>query len=535
METSNSKTGKNDHSSNSHMMASGRAISSAPIATSAYPAGMSSNLGQQGRGFPATGTAFRPQQQQQPQAQQQGVNTPQFLQLVSSLMGNTNNNSSNGNSGNSSAGGFMSLGSNDLLSMAQRMGIFQQLQQQTPNNGAGLQGLPTISQAQCLPTASSVTGIAQSSPPPPQKQDLFPQKMQPSLETPAVVQPTAEPSGPQTKKLKTNTGHQLTRIPCRARGMNMDHNFETAYFTISEDMKHGSPLVCSYPACRDKGVKFLYCAFCKDTGAKRQFRERHNHGADDETVRRSSQVSQTPTETPSTSVTKVPRAGGKLKTAPGTSDNKTLPIGKRTTMEVVAAATHNTNTSMEDATTSSIGRRKGPLQDLDEAIAQSAIDVEDERMKVWTALLSSRPKDNNDDGIASWLMNAMAVSDVSRPIKEVVEELERNPNVPKFANIKGSTVPAIALSVQATTSSTELEDSNDSFSSGKRSCSTDGQTNTQDGSSNDSNEDTSSDNQDANSDEQDPASSSPTENDSSDDEYQMDAKAVMAIDEKKQG
>jgi len=111
------------------MMASGRATSSVPIATSAYPAGMSSNLGQQGPGFPATGTAFRPQQQQ-PQAQQQDVNTPQFLQLVSSLMGNTNNNSSNGNSGNSSAGGFMSLGSNDLLSMAQRMGIFQQQQQQ---------------------------------------------------------------------------------------------------------------------------------------------------------------------------------------------------------------------------------------------------------------------------------------------------------------------------------------------------------------------------------------------------------------------
>mmetsp|Transcript_26211 Transcript_26211/g.46534 ORF Transcript_26211/g.46534 Transcript_26211/m.46534 type:complete len:534 (+) Transcript_26211:140-1741(+) len=530
METSNSKTGKNDHSSNSHMMASGRAISSAPIATSAYPAGMSSNLGQQGRGFPATGTAFRPQQQQ-PQAQQQDVNTPQFLQLVSSLMGNTNNTSNNGNS---SAGSFMSLGSNDLLSMAQRMGIFQQLQQQTPNNGAGLQGLPTISQAQCLPTASSVTGTAQSSPPP-QKQNLSPQKMQPSLKTPAVVKPTAEASEPQTKKLKTDTGHQLTRIPCRARGMNMDHNFETAYFAISEDMKHGSPLVCSYPACRDKGVKFLYCAFCKDTGAKRQFRERHNHGADDETVRRSSQVSQTPTETPSTSATKVPRAGGKLKTAPGTSDNEALPIGKRkrTTIEVVAAATHNTNTSMEDATTSSIGRRKGPLQDLDEAIAQSAIDVEDERMKVWTALLSSRPKDNNDDGIASWLMNAMAVSDVSRPIKEVVEELERNPNVPKFTNIKSSTAPAVALSVQATTSSTDLEDSNDSFSSGKRSSSTDGQTNTQDGSSNDSNEDTSTDNQDANSDEQDPTSSSP--NDSSDDDYQMDAEAGMAIDGEKQG
>jgi len=67
-------------------------------------------------------------------------------------------------------------------------------------------------------------------------------------------------------------------VPCRARGMPVDHNFKTAYFVIPDGIEHGDELVCSYPSCRQAGVKFRYCLHCKVPVAKRNFRNRHRHG-----------------------------------------------------------------------------------------------------------------------------------------------------------------------------------------------------------------------------------------------------------------
>ena len=52
---------------------------------------------------------------------------------------------------------------------------------------------------------------------------------------------------------------------------------QNAHFRIPEDIKHGDELICSFPACRDGGVKFCYCAHCRIPVAKRNFRIRHHH------------------------------------------------------------------------------------------------------------------------------------------------------------------------------------------------------------------------------------------------------------------
>lgn len=72
--------------------------------------------------------------------------------------------------------------------------------------------------------------------------------------------------------------NQATIVPCRARGLPVDHNFKTAYFVIPDGIEHGDELMCSYPACRQAGVKFRYCLECKVPVAKRNFRNRHRHG-----------------------------------------------------------------------------------------------------------------------------------------------------------------------------------------------------------------------------------------------------------------
>jgi len=89
-------------------------------------------------------------------------------------------------------------------------------------------------------------------------------------------------------------------IPCRARGMSAEHNAHTAFFEVpkyepssnqdADDNSslnsfassapkalHGLELVCSFPKCRNNGVKFLYCYYCGDAVSKRCFRSGHSH------------------------------------------------------------------------------------------------------------------------------------------------------------------------------------------------------------------------------------------------------------------
>jgi hypothetical protein len=108
-----------------------------------------------------------------------------------------------------------------------------------------------------------------------------------------------------------------SRLPCRARGMPEDHDynvsrmllslvahvalhfshacpshppcfritmlhFQSAYFDVAPDTKHGDGLVCSFPSCRNDGIKFLYCDHCRDAVGKRVFRNQHHHMDDDE-------------------------------------------------------------------------------------------------------------------------------------------------------------------------------------------------------------------------------------------------------------
>ena len=92
----------------------------------------------------------------------------------------------------------------------------------------------------------------------------------------AATTTTADTSNLQSKFGASSFG--ATIVPCRARGMPVDHNFKTAYFIIPENSEHGDELMCTYPSCRNAGVKFRYCLHCKVPVAKRNFRNRHRHG-----------------------------------------------------------------------------------------------------------------------------------------------------------------------------------------------------------------------------------------------------------------
>ena len=46
---------------------------------------------------------------------------------------------------------------------------------------------------------------------------------------------------------------------------------------MNPNAAHGSELVCSYPACRNSGVRFLYCKYCDAAISRRGFKTKHVH------------------------------------------------------------------------------------------------------------------------------------------------------------------------------------------------------------------------------------------------------------------
>lgn len=72
-------------------------------------------------------------------------------------------------------------------------------------------------------------------------------------------------------------GYLCCKFECSSNALNSCNFPQTAHFTISKNLKHAEELICSYPACRDGGVKFCYCAHCQIPVAKRNFRIRHHH------------------------------------------------------------------------------------------------------------------------------------------------------------------------------------------------------------------------------------------------------------------
>lgn len=212
---------------------------------------------------------------------------------------------------------------------------------------------------------------------------------------------------------------------------------------ISGKVKHGEQLVCSYPACRNGGVKFRYCSTCKIPVAKRNFRNRHNHKETDTQgsaatadVPDAKTMSSKPTEKKSKrSSNKVrqssstDRHGGKRDDKYNTNDGKNVKRPSR--KESIAAASlpprygngRELNDERRDGKESRPRKRHRRIsgEKGDKGINDHR------RQKAWIALLAKRPLSDDDDGMSAWLMEVLAVSDngqkaKSKPPKDPPEQ-----------------------------------------------------------------------------------------------------------------
>lgn len=255
-------------------------------------------------------------------------------------------------------------------------------------------------------------------------------------------------------------------VPCRARGMPSDHNFRTAHFIIPRDIQHGQDLVCSYPACRDLGVKFRYCLFCRVPVAKRNFCLRHSH-SDDVLQPAKAYKKKVPATICVEIDAKSPEKPRKMLSR---SDRDDLQAGKATSeaqMEPRKSTAkkrksrHNRSSRDSKVQVRSEGyvdetmsirrnrrdhqnrKKKRSRRDVSEPpqYADSKLDsnvvnesssskqqkkktkraieeIDDRRLLMWSSLLGKRPVVDNDDDMSKWLMKVMAISDFNAPLHD---------------------------------------------------------------------------------------------------------------------
>lgn len=183
---------------------------------------------------------------------------------------------------------------------------------------------------------------------------------------------------------------------------------------IPEDIKHGTELYCSYFACRNAGIKFRYCVYCKLPVAKRNFAKRHRH-------------------TGKISASDLPRdfeegsEGDELSSSEqGSAGLKSPSPEKAVTAPSVAAAkpqnavqweaqelldlllARNVQELQSDGSTSN-GSNKSPIA------AEMLEQLIQKNQGEWDRLLMDRPRTSNDpSAMASWLLEVLRVSDVEK-------------------------------------------------------------------------------------------------------------------------
>jgi hypothetical protein len=228
-------------------------------------------------------------------------------------------------------------------------------------------------------------------------------------------------------------------VPCRARGMPMDHNFKvsfivaipsvacicslivpfckrkTAYFVIPENVKHGEELICSYFACRNAGIKFRYCSHCKVPVAKRNFRKRHKHGGeivddkDDDSGDDETQNKGIPYQITASREEEVDEDGISSQSADSTDHHEEA----------------KKNAYLQDGILSSTALVEVPVKSsvvLHHVETPSKPPISADRQARWMSLLAKRPSTKDSDTMSGWLMEVLAVSDLETLIPRALQE-----------------------------------------------------------------------------------------------------------------
>lgn len=216
---------------------------------------------------------------------------------------------------------------------------------------------------------------------------------------------------------------------------------QNAYFDVPEDVKHGDELVCSFPECRNSGVKFCFCTYCNIPVAKRNFRIRHNHC---DYAPPAPTVAEALAAAGSTLTLPLPERSNDHARSTRSSiqfDLPTSPLQRKKLKESDGAKKQsNASNSVKESEThdskngndiavernSAASQDGGSSGDIPSNTDESGITPE--RMAAWDQLLDRRPRQLDSAEMATWLASVMAISSVDAPgVEQTASASERAP------------------------------------------------------------------------------------------------------------
>ena len=241
-----------------------------------------------------------------------------------------------------------------------------------------------------------------------------------------------------------------------------------AYFKISKETKHGDPLVCSFTACRDTGIKFRYCAYCKNAITKRQFDSQHQH---QEKKRKAPPTEEDPNTHPKQRprFAALPKEKARenpsevsppiLSATDSSFGHHANPSETATSSSIYetssSASKEMSDGSHENGDTKELGKREESSGDGDnQSDSENSID-EQQRNHAWTILLDNRPGNDDPERLDWWLSMVRLCSDTTILLDEVLEKIRRECTISTSSSSASSTSTSYSSDTNSDTSSSD--------------------------------------------------------------------------------
>jgi hypothetical protein len=172
-------------------------------------------------------------------------------------------------------------------------------------------------------------------------------------------------------------------------------------------------LVCSFPTCRNGGIKFLYCLYCDDVIAKRTFRTHHSHedearpegdGADAVAADRAADISD---DSKRSAQNDEPTARKRRKKD---DENANGAAGSETNQGADAKNVHEIMNESDSSSSPEEAEAQGKSECNTDP--NSPTEEDTTRMRAqWDALLDERQEMESNDDISDWLDRVVSTSE----------------------------------------------------------------------------------------------------------------------------
>jgi hypothetical protein len=183
---------------------------------------------------------------------------------------------------------------------------------------------------------------------------------------------------------------------------------------------HGTELYCSYFACRNAGIKFRYCVYCKLPVAKRNFAKRHRHTGKISVTdlprdfEESSEGDDLSSSELGSAGMKSPNLGMSSAAHPAVKSDPQNPVQWEAQDLLDMLLARNVQELQTDGSTGTSSNKTPIGSEVLEQLIQK-------KQGDWDKLLMERPRTSKDpSAMATWLLEVLRVSDVDKTTAAVV-------------------------------------------------------------------------------------------------------------------